>query len=82
MAFELGYLLQDTVILLLAARLRAREKGGSEGGKTLVKEINWRVLGWHHLGFSSALTALQWYVAKGREKGIMVILMLMLMNAT
>ena len=76
-AFEMGYLVQDAVILILAARLRARGRG-----KGLVTEINWRVLGWHHAGLSSALAALQWYVARGREKGIMVILMLMLMNAS
>ncbi|PVH75137.1 hypothetical protein DL98DRAFT_428020 [Cadophora sp. DSE1049] len=80
MAFELGYLLQDSVILFLAARLRKRDVGGK--GKLLVKDINWRVLGWHHAGFSSALGVLQWYISQGREKGIMVILMLMLMNVT
>lgn len=79
-AFEMGYLVQDTVILILAARLRARDAGGR--GKSLVKEINWRVLGWHHAGLSSALGVLQWYIAQGREKGIMVILMFMLMNAS
>lgn len=77
MAFELGYLVQDTVILILAARLRARD-----GGRRLVKEIDWRVLGWHHVGLSSALAVLQLYIARGKEKGIMVILMLMLMNAS
>ena len=76
-AFEMGYLVQDAVILILAARLRARGRGND-----LVKEINWRVLGWHHAGLSSALAVLQWYVAREREKGIMVILMLMLMNAS
>ena len=76
-AFEMGYLVQDAVILILAARLRARARGGG-----LVKEINWGVLGWHHAGLSSALAVLQWYIARGREKGIIVILMLMLMNAS
>jgi hypothetical protein len=78
MAYELGYLVQDSVILVLAARLRAQEGPV----RRLVKEINWRVLGWHHVGLSSALALLQWYIARGREKGIMVILMLMLMNAS
>lgn len=77
-AFEMGYLLQDAVTLILAARLRARARGGNG----LVKEINWRVMGWHHAGLSSALAVLQWYIARGREKGIMVVLMLMLMNAS
>ncbi|KAG9239920.1 hypothetical protein BJ878DRAFT_484312 [Calycina marina] len=76
-ALEMGYLVQDAVILVIAARVRAR---GS--GTRLVKEIPWRVLGWHHAGLSGALAVLQWYIARGREKGIMVILMLMLMNAS
>lgn len=79
-AFEMGYLVQDVMILILAARLRARDAGGR--GRSLVKEINWTVLGWHHAGLSSALGVLQWYIARGREKGIMVILILMLMNAS
>ncbi len=78
-ALETGYLLQDAVILILGARLRARAKG-PEG--RLVKELNWRVLGWHHVGFSTALGALQWWVAGGREKGILVVVMLLLMNAS
>ena len=80
MAFELGYLLQDSVVLFLASKLRKRDAGSDI--KPLIKDINWKVLSWHHLGFSSALGVLQWYIYHGREKGIMVILMLMLMNVT
>lgn len=79
-ALETGYLVQDAVILILGARLRTRYTGGK--GSSLAKEINWRVLGWHHAGLSSALGVLQWYIACGKEKGILVILMLMLMNAS
>lgn len=79
-AFEMGYLVQDAVILILAARLRAQGLG--RGRESLVKEINWRVLGWHHAGISTALGLLQWYIARGKEKGIMIILMLMFMNAS
>lgn len=79
-AFEMGYLVQDAVIMILGARLRARDPGGKQ--RSLSKEINWRVLGWHHAGLSSALGVLQWYIARGREKGIMVVLMMMLMNAS
>lgn len=79
-ALETAYLVQDAVILILGARLRARYGGGR--GKSLAKEINWRVLGWHHAGLSSALGVLQWYIARGREKGILIVLMLMLMNAS
>jgi hypothetical protein len=77
-ALETGYLVQDAVILILAARLRTR----GQGRKALVKQINWRVLGWHHVGLASALGMLQMYIARGQEKGILVILMLMLMNAS
>lgn len=79
-ALETGYMVQDAVILVLGARLRTRYPDG--GGKSLAKEINWRVLGWHHAGLSSVLVVLQWYIAHGRERGILVILMLMLMNAS
>ncbi|KAK5021103.1 hypothetical protein BJ546DRAFT_982129 [Cryomyces antarcticus] len=78
-ALETGYLIQDAVILLLGARLRVKAKGTT--GR-LAKEINWRVLGWHHAGLSAALGVLQWYIARGREKGILVIVMLLLMNAS
>jgi hypothetical protein len=77
-ALEMGYLVQDAVILILAARLRAR----GEGRKALVKQINWRVLGWHHIGIASALGVLQLYIARGQEKGVLVILIFMLMNAS
>ena len=77
-AIETGYLVQDTFILLLGARLGAR----GNGGKGLVKDINWRVLGWHHAALVSALGLLQWYIAKGKEKGILIIVLLMCMNAS
>lgn len=80
-ALEMGYLVQDAVILILAARLRTRDPSG-KGREAIVKEINWRVLGWHHAGIASALGVLQWYIACGREKGVLVIVMLMLMNAS
>ena len=76
-AWETGYLLQDTVILLLGARLRSQQSN-----TYLAKEINWRVLLWHHGALSIALLMLQWYIAHGKEKGILVIIMLMLMNAS
>ena len=76
-AWETGYLLQDTVILLLGARLRSQQSD-----TRLTKEINWWVLVWHHGGLSIALATLQWYIARGKEKGVLVIIMLMLMNAS
>jgi hypothetical protein len=79
-ALQTGYLVLDAVITMLGARLRTRYPGGK--GRSLAKVINWRVLGWHQAGLSSMLGVLQWYIARGREKGILVILMLMLMNAS
>lgn len=80
-ALETGYLLQDAVVLVLAAWLRRRRTGGSQL-KAVFEGIRWRVLVWHHGGLAGALGVLQWYIACGREKGILVILMLMLMNAS
>ena len=72
-AAELGYLLQDTIILLLAARLRARDIAQRDTDRrvrsSLAKEINWRVLGWHHLGLSAGLGWLQVYVARREGEG-------------
>jgi len=76
-AWETGYLLQDTIILLQGARLRSQQSQ-----TRLAKEINWRVLLWHHGGLSIALLILQWYIARGKEKGVLAIIMLMLMNAS
>jgi len=76
-AWETGYLLQDTLILLLGARLQSQQRN-----TRLVKEVNWRVLLWHHGGLSVALAVLQWYIAHGREKGVLVIVMLVVMNAS
>ncbi len=77
-ALETGYLLQDTIVLMLGARLRSRRT--SEKG--LMKELNLRVLVWHHGGIASALGLFQWYVGQGKEKGVLIILMLMLMNTS
>jgi len=77
-AIETGYLLQDSIILILGARLRSRHSGG----KGLMKELNLRVLAWHHAGIASALGLLQWYIARGKEKGMLLIVMFFLMNAS
>lgn len=79
-ALETGYLLQDAVILVLAAWLRRQRTGGST--KAVFDGIRWRVLAWHHVGLASALGLLQWYIVRGSEKGILVITMLMMMNAS
>lgn len=69
-ALETGYLACDTIALLVGARMR-----GS----------GWKVdpvLMAHHVGIGAALGVLQWYIARGRERGIFIILMFLLMNSS
>ncbi|KAI4129537.1 MAG: hypothetical protein LQ338_002173 [Usnochroma carphineum] len=69
-ALEAGYLAQDIIALLFEAYLR----GGSKSlDKTLLT---------HHVGIGAALLALHYYIAKGREAGIYVIIMFLLMNSS
>ncbi|KAK9234826.1 hypothetical protein V1525DRAFT_31625 [Lipomyces kononenkoae] len=79
-ALEMGYLVQDAVLLIVSGRLWSRSS--SENGRNLVKDIPWKAIGWHHVIIASALGVLLRYIAQGREKGIFVILILMLMNAS
>lgn len=70
-AIEAGYLIQDIVVLLIEAR---QHGGGSRKlDKTLLT---------HHIGIGSALLLLHYYIARGREVGIYVIVMLLLMNSS
>lgn len=70
-AIEAGYLIQDAVVLLIEARLHG---GGSKRlDKTLLT---------HHIGIGSALLLLHYYIARGREVGIYVIVMFLLMNSS
>lgn len=69
--------MQDAVVLIAAARRCAQSSG-----RPFSKEINWTILVLHHGGLVSALALLLVYVAQGRENGMMIILMLMLMNAS
>jgi hypothetical protein len=75
---ETAYLAQDSIILLVGAYLQSQQHPGG----SLRKAINWRILGYHHGGLLLALGVLQWYIAQGREKGMLIILMLMTMNAS
>jgi hypothetical protein len=68
-AIETGYLIQDTVALLLQHYYLKDPK--------LEK-----VLLLHHIGISSALATLQYYIAHGWEIGIYVIVMFLLMNSS
>lgn len=69
-AIEAGYLLQDTFVLLHEARLHGRAK---RLDKTLMT---------HHVGIGTALLVLHYYIARGREAGIYVIVMFLLMNSS
>ena len=72
-AIECGYLIQDTLALLLSAKLH--NKAGLKGtlDKTLLA---------HHIGIGAALVVLQYYIARGRERGIYIIVQFLLMNAS
>lgn len=74
-ALETAYLLQDSVVLFYAWRLPGRAGSRRKG-------LNITHLAWHHAGFCAALGLLQVYIAQGREKGILIIVMMMLMNAS
>jgi hypothetical protein len=78
-ALETGYLLQDSLILFWADRLHRRARGG---GVKPLKGLNIRHLAWHHSFLVCALGVLQWYIARGKEKGILIIIMMFLMNAS
>ena len=75
-AIEAGYLLQDSLLLVQAYLERKRTTPRSAQLKS------WSILhlGLHHAGFGTLLLLLQFYIAKGREKGILVIVALHLMN--
>jgi hypothetical protein len=74
-ALETAYLLQDSVVLFYASRLPS-----CAGLRT--KGLNITHLAWHHAGLCTALGLLQVYIAQGREKGILIIVMMMLINAS
>ncbi|MCJ1290018.1 hypothetical protein MMC34_001553 [Xylographa carneopallida] len=80
-AFETGYLLSDSLILLYSVRLARRSSITAKSKQRLVG-LNMRHLAYHHAGLSAALLYLQWYIYQGREKGVLVIALMMLMNAS
>jgi len=69
-AIEVGYLLQDTFVLLYEAHLHGSAK---RLDKTLMT---------HHVGIGTALLVLHYYIARGREAGIYIIVMFLLMNSS
>ncbi|KAL9640455.1 MAG: hypothetical protein Q9164_000274 [Protoblastenia rupestris] len=69
-AIEAGYLLQDSITLIIEARLN----GGAKAlDKTLLT---------HHVGIGTALLVLHYFIARGREAGIYIIVMFLLMNSS
>ncbi|KAL8712192.1 MAG: hypothetical protein Q9220_003626 [cf. Caloplaca sp. 1 TL-2023] len=70
-AIEAGYLVQDTIALLWATRLH--KSGNASLDKTLMT---------HHVGIGTALLVLHYYIARGSEVGIYVIVMFLLMNSS
>lgn len=70
-AIEAGYLIQDIAVLLIEAHLQ--DGGSNTPDKTLIT---------HHFGIGSALLLLHYYIARGREVGIYVIVMFLLMNSS
>ncbi|RMJ23146.1 hypothetical protein PHISP_05990 [Aspergillus sp. HF37] len=78
-AFECGYLLQDFVVLVRGARLVA---GDGRARSIMARNVNWRVLGWHHLGLAAGLGLFHLRAVRGTAKGSLVVLMMMLMNAS
>jgi hypothetical protein len=78
-SYECGYLIQDFVVLVMGARRVAIDK---RARSVMARNINWRILGWHHLGIASALGLFHFRALEGRAKGSLVIMMMLLMNAS
>ena len=84
-AIETGYLLQDTIVLLQAFRQRRQDGPLSSGNSQKSQRVKgWSLahLGLHHAILGSLLLILQYYIARDWEKGILVIVVLHLMNAS
>ena len=76
-AWEAGYLLQDTVLLVVGQRMG---RGGVGG--LVARGVDARLQAVHHVGVGGALAVLMCYVARGRERGVWVVVMFLLMNAS
>lgn len=78
-SYECGYLIQDFVILVIAARRAAIDK---QARSVMARNVNWRIIGWHHLGIACALGLFHVRALEGRAKGSLVVMMMLLMNAS
>ncbi|KAI4245266.1 MAG: hypothetical protein L6R40_002623 [Gallowayella cf. fulva] len=82
-ALECGYLLQDTLRLLHGARVRHRLlRPGSKATLRSVLPYADKPLLFHHIGITSALLLLHYYIHRGRESGIYIIVQFLLMNGS
>ena len=81
-AWETGYLLSDCVVLLYAARAQRQYVQIHGSNIKQLKGLNITHLALHHALLVAGLAVLQSYIARGAEKGILVIVALFLMNAS
>ncbi|KAL8787064.1 MAG: hypothetical protein Q9213_002406 [Squamulea squamosa] len=82
-AIECGYLLQDTINLLQAARLRrglARTRSKIDL-RSFLHYVDKPLL-IHHIGIALALLGLQYYISQNRERGVYIIVQFLLMNSS
>lgn len=79
LAYECGYLLQDFVVLIRGAR---RLAGDGRARSVLARNVNWRVLGFHHLGLAVGLGLFHVRTLRHTTKATLIVLMMMLMNAS
>jgi hypothetical protein len=80
-AWECGYLFADFAILVLESR-RFRSQSRSNSKSVLARSVNWRILGWHHLGIGIGLALYHIHGLRGPTRGVMVMLIMLLMNIT
>ena len=89
-AIETAYLLQDSVVLAYYALRLSRTSSPSyspSSSTTIpppikIKGLNLTHLSLHHALLSTAFLTLQSYIHASRDRGILIIVMLMLMNAS
>jgi len=77
-AWECGYLIQDSFVLLLGARRAPHDDRRSRS--VMAKSFNLRVLGWHHFGVGSALGFSHFRALQGKAKGVLIVMIFFLMN--
>ncbi|KAL8739097.1 MAG: hypothetical protein Q9181_000208 [Wetmoreana brouardii] len=82
-AIECGYLLQDIISLLQAARLRRRlaHPHSKPNLRSFLHYIDKPLL-IHHINIALALLAFQYYISQNRERGIYIIVQFLLMNSS